>query len=234
MVRELSSAGAALWGGHTIEGSDLTVGLSVAGDLGGRTPCQKGNLKPGDRLILTKPLGTGILLVGKQRGLARADWIDAMLATMLRSNARSAEIALGHGVTAMTDITGFGLAGHLTEMLAASGVSARLDVSSVPMLNGVRELLAAGLKSTLSDANRESAATVSPTETGPEWGVLYDPQTSGGLLIGVAAERASALIAALVAAGEFVVEIGEVTHGGGETRLEFATRAEASHEKSSP
>ena len=220
MVRELSSAGAALWGGHTIEGSELTVGLSVAGDLGGRAPCQKGSLKPGDRLILTRPLGTGILLVGKQRGLARAEWIDAMLATMLRSNARSAEVALCHGVSAMTDVTGFGLAGHLTEMLSASGVSARLDVSRIPMLNGVRELLATGLKSTLADSNRELAASVATNEGNPEWGVLYDPQTSGGLLIGAAAERAPALIAALVAAGEFAVEIGEVTQAG-EGQLEL-------------
>ncbi|HVW01027.1 MAG TPA: selenide, water dikinase SelD, partial [Planctomycetaceae bacterium] len=186
MVRELSSAGAALWGGHTIEGSELTVGLSVAGDLGGREPCQKGSLKPGDRLILTKPLGTGVLLVGQQHGLARAEWIDAMLTTMLRSNARPAEIALRHGVTAMTDITGFGLAGHLTEMLTASGVSARLELARVPLLDGVRELLAQGLKSTLADANRESTLSLEATSGGSENAALFDPQTSGGLLIGVA------------------------------------------------
>src|SRR5262249_14979678 len=147
-------AGATLWGGHTTEGPELTIGYSVAGQLGDHPPFTKSGLRPGDRLILTKPLGTAMLLAAHRQSLCAARWMEALLAQMLRSNAGPARLARESGLRAVTDITGFGLAGHLFEMLDASQVHARLSLGSLPLLAGFAEISASGIRSSLDPANR--------------------------------------------------------------------------------
>jgi selenide,water dikinase len=199
--RELDAHGVALWGGHTTEGPELNIGFTVTGGLNGKPPLAKSGLRPGDRLVLTKPLGTGTLLVAHRLCAARAAWVDAMLAQMLIANAAASRAARDHGATAVTDITGFGLAGHLLEMLDASGVAARVSLGSLPLLDGFVELAASkAFRSSLDPANRSNEArvvvrTVGPSTAGYE--ALFDPQTAGGLLIGVPAERADGLVAQL-------------------------------------
>jgi selenide,water dikinase len=214
-VRELRSAGATLWGGHTTEGPELTVGYTVAGKLDGLAPFTKGNLIPGDRLILTKPLGTATLLAAHDQGLCRAGWFDAMLVGMLGSNADSARLARSFHAQAVTDVTGFGLAGHLLEMLDASRVSARLSLGAIPLLEGFVELNAVGIRSSLDPANRTREPRCRPARpdltSRPQYHALFDPQTSGGLLIAVPADRAADLVKALKEVGlPAAVEIGEV------------------------
>ena len=168
---------------------------------------RKSGLRPGDALILTKPLGTGIILAANMRGRAKASWLAAAIASMRCTNAVAARILRAHGVRACTDVTGFGLVGHLLEMLHASHVAAMLDVAAVPILPGAQELAAEGFASTLAPDNLrqlEVAGTVHP----PVSALLADPQTSGGLLAGVAPERAEACLAALQASGLDAAIIG--------------------------
>lgn len=204
-VRELAAAGASLWGGHTTEGNELTVGYNVAGKLGGQSPFAKGNLRPGDRLILTKSLGTATLLAAHADCRCEARWMDSMLAQMLESNAVAARIAREFGVLAATDVTGFGLAGHLLEMLEASGVSARLSLAAIPLLEGFAELSAAGFRSSLDAANRRVESQIRTLGVAPKshpgYRALFDPQTSGGLLIAIAEHQAEALCTRIVVGG---------------------------------
>lgn len=200
--RELDAYGVALWGGHTTEGPELNIGYTVTGRLNGKAPLAKGGLRPGDRLVLTKPLGTGTLLVAHRLSAAKAAWVDAMLAQMLIANAAASKAARDHGATAVTDVTGFGLAGHLLEMLDAGGVAARLSLDSLPLLDGFAELSAAAQhRSSLDPANRANETRLNVGNTRltdhPGYHALFDPQTAGGLLIAVPAERADALVAQL-------------------------------------
>jgi selenide,water dikinase len=200
----LERDGVALIGGHTSEAPEPAIGFSVSGAVPRGRVLLKRGLRPGDRLVLTKPLGTGLLLAAWMRGKARAPDLMAAIESMRRSNATAARVLLAHGATAATDVTGFGLGGHLLGMLEASGVAARLDWGAIPLLAGARELAAAGIASSIVPANREHVA---PHLSGrilgeAELALLLDPQTSGGLLAGLPAERAEACLAELRAAGE--------------------------------
>jgi selenide,water dikinase len=200
----LDAEGIALVGGHTTAGGELAVGLAIWGDAPSAL-LRIGGLAPGDRLILTKPLGTGVLFHADMRGLARGAWIEAAVASMLRSNRAAAEVARAAGASACTDVTGFGLAGHLGTMLRASKASARVALDAVPLLPGVRELLGAGLRSTFHPENAKARRAIRCDEAiaaRPELDVLFDPQTSGGLLFGVAADRAEEAVARLRDAGD--------------------------------
>ena len=214
-VHELTKAGASLLGGHTIETADLTIGYTVMGRTDGEVPFRKANLNVGDRLILTKPLGTGVLLAAHMRGMARAEWMTALLKSMVVSNAAASTIARKFKLTAVTDITGFGLAKHLHEMLDASGVDATIELNTLPILTGANEMIAADVRSTLDPANREVEPfvdSVVPTIERPEYAALFDPQTSGGLMLAVAAKDVDAVLADLLAAGlEHAALIGEIT-----------------------
>ncbi len=226
-VKELADAGATLLGGHTTESSDLTIGYTVMGKLGGRKPLTKANLKPGDRLILTKALGTGVLLAAHAESRCRAVWMDVMLERMLLSNRAAAHIARNINATAVTDVTGFGLASHLLEMLDASQVDAQLSLKSLPLLTGFAELSHAGVRSTLDPANRESAdrmhAASSSLRDQPQYNALFDPQTSGGLLIGVTANACQTVLDQLKSAGYADVTIvGEVTSQSNSPQLSIA------------
>jgi selenide,water dikinase len=186
--REFEQMGATLVGGHTIESPRPIVGFSLIAQAGD-SPTLKGGLRVDDHLVLTKPLGSGVLLAAHMRAECRADWYVALERVLLASNEQAARIARELKLTGTTDITGFGLAGHLFEMLRASGVSAELWLADLPLLPGSRQLLAAGVESTLAPANRHVEARIDvdrETRAMGEYPILFDPQTSGGLLLGVA------------------------------------------------
>jgi selenide, water dikinase len=187
----------ALVGGHSSEGIDLAFGLSVTGEVAQDRILRKGGLKAGDALILTRPLGTGILFAAAMRGLAAAASVDEALAEMRRSNRRAAEILQGHGATAMTDVSGFGLIGHLGEMLTASGAEAELDLPAVPVYAGALAKARDGVASTLLAENLAQLPLLRGEIDTATKAVLFDPQTSGGLLAGVPAEAAADCLAAL-------------------------------------
>ncbi len=209
----LTADGCALVGGHSGEAAEASLGFAVTGLVEPRRAWRKAGLRPGDALILTKPLGTGIVLAGQMRGLTKARWLVAAIGSMRRSNAEAARILRAHGVLACTDVTGFGLVGHLTEMLRASGVAATLLPDDVPLLPGALELARVGIESTLAPENRRLLPFA---ERGPLIDLLIDPQTSGGLLAGVAAGRAPTCVAALLAAGLEGAIVGKVEpHAGG-------------------
>ncbi len=207
--------GCVLAGGHSLQGPELTLGFAVNGvpmDAGGRTLSRSG-LRLGDQLLLTKPLGTGVLYAAAMQGLADGRDLEQAETMMLQSNRAAAELAVAHGATAATDVTGFGLLGHLRGMLAPDqGV--HLDPGALPALPGARELLAAGVRSSAHTANQRAAADLLPAAAGedPGWALACDPQTSGGLLLGVPAAAAPALLDALHTAGHArACVIGEVS-----------------------
>jgi selenide,water dikinase len=201
----------ALVGGHSAEGADLAVGFSVTGEIAPDRIVRKGGLRAGDVLVLTKPLGTGILFAAAMRAKADAAAIEAALTEMLRSNRRAAEILVTHGATAMTDVSGFGLAGHLGEMLSASGCRAVLDLSVLPLHRGVWHLAQQGIASTMLPENLALRDLVTGDIDAPGCAVLFDPQTAGGFLAGVPLQRAAACVKVLRDSGYVqACAIGEV------------------------
>lgn len=184
----LRHARTTLVGGHTIEGSQATVGFTILGDVGERECTTKANLIPGENLVLTKPLGTGILLAGHQQALCQAEWWESLIEIMLQSNADAALVASKLGIRTVTDVTGFGLAGHLYEMLQDSIVSCKLSLKAVPVLPGAIELSMRNVQSTLAPGNRSfesHIAATAATNQSDRYPLLFDPQTSGGLLMSV-------------------------------------------------
>ena len=203
----LRGDGCTLVGGHSGEADEAALGFAVSGLAEPEALTRKSGLRPGDALILTKPIGTGVVLAGHMRGLTRANWLTAAINSMRASNATAAGLLRDHGVTACTDVTGFGLAGHLAEMTRASGVAATIWRNAVPVLSGALELAAQGIESTLAP---ENARVVPNLSTEPRERILIDPQTSGGLLGGVPPERAEACLRALLAAGMTAAIVGVV------------------------
>jgi selenide,water dikinase len=193
----LEKAGARLAGGHSAEGSEPALGFTVTGVVAADRILRKGGLNPGDRLILTKPLGTGVLLTAAARGEAKARWIVAALAAMGQSSGPAAVCLSEHGATACTDVTGFGLLGHLAEMAQASDMDVRIDPARIAALDGALEMLEAGIRSTLHPGNAEIGRLID----GPAPDLLFDPQTAGGLLAGVPVDKADACVEALLALG---------------------------------
>src|SRR5262249_9645522 len=165
---------------------------------------RKGGMRPGDALVLTKPVGTGSLLAAHMRGKAKARWVMAAIAHMTQPNRAAALILRAHGAGAATDITGFGLLGHLVEMVKASNVDATLVLPRVPLLDGLRETMAAGIFSSLQPQNvrlRRAIRNLEAAASHPLYPALFDPQTAGGLLASIPRHRAQACINALRAAG---------------------------------
>ena len=200
----LRAADCALAGGHTSEGAELALGFALTGLVARDAVMRKSGLVPGDVLILTKPIGTGALLAAHMRGKAKARWVFAALAQMQVSNGPAAAILRAHGARAMTDVTGFGLLGHLVEMLRASACAARLSLPSVPLLDGLMETMGRGIFSSLQPQNvrlRRAIANLEAASAQPEFPALFDPQTAGGLLAAVPWARVSECLAALRAAG---------------------------------
>jgi selenide, water dikinase len=184
-VETFRTLGVVLTGGHTTEGNELALGFALTGFAEEGHLFQKGKLRPGDALVLTKPLGSGALLAAWMRGECRAEWFTPLLASMLQSNRSAADVFARSGVIACTDVTGFGLAGHLFEMLDASRVAARLRTDRVPLYAGFEEVVSRGIVSSLHADNAKTGCRVQGAAPLPAW--LFDPQTSGGLLAGVPA-----------------------------------------------
>jgi selenide,water dikinase len=197
----LDREGVALVGGHSSEGMELSVGFSVTGEVAADGIVRKGGLKAGDALILTRPLGTGILFAAAMRGRASAASVSEALDEMRRSNRQAAGILMKHRASAMTDVTGFGLVGHLGEMLAASGADADLDFSAIPLYSGVRAMADAGVASTLLSENLARLGLLRGDVDDATKSILFDPQTSGGLLAGIPAGAAASCVAELRSAG---------------------------------
>ncbi|OGB98983.1 MAG: selenide, water dikinase SelD, partial [Burkholderiales bacterium RIFCSPLOWO2_12_FULL_67_210] len=205
-VEVLNAAGCSLVGGHTGEGRELALGFAINGLIDEQLDgvMRKGGMRPGDVLLLSKPIGTGTLFAAHARHAAKGRWIDAALQSMVLSNQAGARILREHGATACTDLTGFGLLGHLVEMTRPSGVDAELQLSALPLLDGAVECVEAGIVSSLQPANvrlRRALRNAEDFVKDPRYPLLFDPQTAGGLLASVPADQASACIRALKAAG---------------------------------
>lgn len=203
----LRAAGAELAGGHTSLGAELTIGFTITGLA--QTPVRQRGARAGDVLILTKPIGTGVILAGEMRLMARGRDVMAAYEIMARPQGRAAAI-LAPVASALTDVTGFGLAGHLSSLLGPDGPGAQLMLGAIPVLSGARALAEAGVRSSLFAGNLAGAGPVE-APAGPMRDLLFDPQTAGGLLAAVPGGRADALLAALEAAGEPAWCIGVVS-----------------------
>ena len=223
VLRGLGDAGAVLIGGHTAEGAEMAVGLTVNGAVRDGAPWRKAGATPGDRLVLTKALGTGVLMAAEMARAAQGRDVEAALRGMLVGNGAAVGILRQRGATACTDVTGFGLGGHLLEMLEASGCSAVLDEAALPLLPGAADLIAGGHASTLHPANRAALAAACDG-TVPD--ILADPQTAGGLLAALPPDGADACVADLREAGYGdATVIGDVADGPpGPNRIGFTER----------
>ena len=214
-LSKMIEANCTVIGGHSIRDEEMKFGYAVTGTIDPQRVLANSGARAGDKLILTKALGTGVISTAIKRGKAQQSWIDAATASMTRLNRTAAEVITrpefeAHG---MTDITGFGLIGHARELALASNVSLRMDAAKIPLLAGALECVRAGHIPGGLKANREFA------ECNVEFGasipdelrtILFDPQTAGGLLISLRANQAGAAVAALNKAGLPGVAIGDV------------------------
>jgi selenide, water dikinase len=219
-------AGFVIAGGHTISDPEPKYGLAVVGEVAPSWMLTNAGLRDGDALVLTKPLGIGIVSTAVKRGRLRAGdaLYEAAVASMTRLNGAAAGVALDADASAATDVTGFGLLGHLRKMAEASGVDAELDVSAIPILDGVRELAVQGLVPggsyrNLAWAGERLDAGGVDEQTAV---LLADAQTSGGLLFGAEPARAEEAVATLRASGHDAAVVGRVYTGSGRTCLKGA------------
>ena len=214
---KVAEAGGVIAGGHTVVDAEPKYGLCVTGRVHPDRVFIKGGLRPGDRLFLSKPLGTGVITTAAKDGATTADVLAGAVESMLRLNRIAAAVARDVGVTGATDITGFGLLGHTAEMVEASEVGVELSASALPLLPGARELADKGTFSGGMKRNRRYVdalfgsrlqidAAVRPAMAS----LLSEAETSGGLLFGVRAERAGDVAAAFADRGERCAEIGRV------------------------
>jgi selenide,water dikinase len=223
----MTEAGCTIVGGHSIRDPEIKFGYSVTGMINPRRVLTNSGALPGDKLIFTKAIGTGVISTAIKRGKAQEKWIEAATRSMTTLNKVAAEVAgrippqrtgedaeaIPFRVHSMTDITGFGLIGHAREMALGSNVSLRLFASQVPLLEGALECVREGFIPGGLTANREFAeCLVSYEDSVPQdvRTILYDPQTAGGLLISVAAEDADELLRELNEAAVGAALIGEV------------------------
>jgi selenide,water dikinase len=206
-------AGCTVIGGHSVRDPEIKFGYAVTGTVRPDRVLANSGVKVLDALILTKAIGTGVISTAIKRGQAREAWIESAVRSMTSLNSLAAEIAQNgrFSVHAATDVTGFGLIGHLREMAAASGVSVRINSAKVPLLPGAMDCVRAGFIPGGLIANREFAEChVRFEQSVPEEvrTILFDPQTAGGLLLAVAQQDGEKIVTALRASGLQVVEIG--------------------------
>jgi selenide,water dikinase len=212
-LEKVHEAGALLLGGHTVDDTELKFGMAVTGIVHPDRVLTNAGAKPGDVLVLTKPIGTGIINTAAKGDMAKPEHVEASTRTMALLNKTAAGLALKHGPHALTDVTGFGLTGHLSEMVVASDVGAELDVAAVPVLEGTREYASIGLvpAGTRRNADYYSCRFEGHEEVSAvDMDVLSDAQTSGGLLVALAPEEAKELVRELEAAGETGAVIGRI------------------------
>lgn len=196
----LSDSGCALVGGHSSEGTELAFGLTVNGIARADSMLRKGGMQAGQVIILTKPVGTGTLLAADMRSKAKGRWVYNAIDHMQQSNRQAALTLAGYGATACTDVTGFGLLGHLVEMTRASKVHATIKTPAVPLLAGAIECIELGIFSSLQPQNirlRRALVDNGFNRESPVYSLLFDPQTAGGLLATVPPEKAGDCITAL-------------------------------------
>ncbi len=213
-IDKLAEAQVALIGGHSIEDKELKYGLSVTGFIHPKRILTKKNLRTGDRLILTKPLGTGIVNTAVKARMASEELTERVTRLMAELNRTAAQVMADFPVHACTDVTGFGLLGHLAEMVEGSGKSVRIAAGDVPIFPEAVELASMGLIPAGAYKNRDfrkHMVSFAPDVPLALQDILFDPQTSGGLLISVAAPHAEALLDSLRDRGvEPCAVIGEV------------------------
>ncbi len=214
---KMAEAGVSLVGGHSVDDKELKYGLSVTGFVHPERVLTKRNIKAGSVLILTKPLGTGIINTAIKGGLVSGQLSEKVIHSMAQLNRYAAEAMEGFSVNACTDITGFGLAGHLSEMVVGSGVGIRIDSKSLPLFPEALEFASMGLIPAGAYKNREfrkSVVEISSEVPLALTDVLFDPQTSGGLAISVDADQADHLLNTLHTKGlKWASIIGKVTTG---------------------
>lgn len=210
-------AGARIVGGHTVTDDELKYGLAVTGSVHPARILSNASARPGDVLVLTKPIGTGILATAGKRGALTPARDELLYTSMSALNALASRTAVALGARCATDVTGFGLLGHALHIARASAVRLAIDVQSVPLLDGARELLAVGHLTGGGARNAEwVAAEVDWNDTGEEWrALLTDPQTSGGLLVALAPGRVTEYCERVSSA----VVIGEVEQWTTGTRI---------------
>ncbi|MGB3615482.1 MAG: selenide, water dikinase SelD [Elainellaceae cyanobacterium] len=212
LTQVLSQEGAVLLGGHTVEGEQMALGLTCNGTVHPNHLLTKSGLGPDQSLILSKPLGTGTLFAAAQQQRAKGRWLEGAIASMACSNAAAAACLREHGAAACTDITGFGLLGHLLELVSATAkaspdpsantplVGITLSLADLPLLDGAADTLSQGIVSSLSPQNRQAEVKIRNRQQvahHPLFPILFDPQTAGGLLAAVPKHRAEACVTAL-------------------------------------
>jgi selenide, water dikinase len=216
-AEKVAEAGGVIAGGHTVIDPEPKYGLCVTGRVHPDRVFIKGGLRPGDRLFLSKPLGTGVVTTAAKNEAASAEAVEAAVGSMLRLNRVAARVAREHGARGATDVTGFGLLGHAAEMIDASGAGLALTASRLPLLPGALALAEAGHFSGGMKRNRRhvehvfgARLTIDPAVPAPLVSMLTEAETSGGLLFSIAPGRADGVLEAFRAAGETCWEIGEV------------------------
>jgi len=212
-AEKVSEAGAIIAGGHTVRDAEPKYGLSVTGLARPEQITANAGAMAGDLLVLTKPLGTGIIINGVKAQLVSARAADEAARTMAALNRLASEAMLRHGAGACTDITGFGLLGHALEMAEASGVAMEIDFASLPLLPETMEMARLGLIPAGAYNNREYLGDLVKLDEGlkpEEQMLLFDPQTSGGLLLSIAASGAAKVVDELAEQGVRAAVIGRV------------------------
>jgi selenide,water dikinase len=224
-LSKMQEAGCIVAGGHSVRDPEMKLGYSVTGHVHPKKFWANRGAKVGDALILTKPIGTGVISTAIKRGTANQEWIDGAIASMTKLNQRAVEVVKqgDFAVHAATDVTGFGVIGHAREMAVASKTKIRIEAEHIELLRGAAECVQAGYIPGGLKSNREFAEScVSYAGDIPEElkTLLYDPQTAGGLLLSVPSEIAKGLIAAMEVAGVAAVRIGEVLPEGGKKLID--------------
>lgn len=216
----MSEAGVTIIGGHSIDDLEPKYGFAVTGFVDPDVMTTNAAAQPGDVLLLTKPLGTGVAATAIKQQKASHSLRDAAVSLMVRLNASAATSMVAAGVRCATDVTGYGLLGHLREVVEASGVSATLDASSVPVLDGIAELVEQGVYPGGSVRNLESVAGMVDSRVGETMvKILADAQTSGGLLMAVNPAAVDDLVRDLLRNGEVAAVVGEIASADGAPRI---------------
>jgi selenide,water dikinase len=212
----LAETGAALLGGHTVQDKELKFGLAVVGVADPERLLTLAKARPGDRLLLTKPVGTGVIINGFKADKLDEQALEPALVEMERLNDEASRLALKHGVHACTDVTGFGLVGHALNMARESGATLTLEFDKIPAHEAFYRGVAEGVSTGSTKPNRrnvEDRLEIRRELSAAQSELLVDPQTSGGLLLSVPTERAPGLLEALLQSGHRAAEIGCVAAG---------------------
>jgi selenide,water dikinase len=217
---KVAEGGGIVAGGHTVIDAEPKYGMSVMGTVHPKQVMSKANARPGDALVLAKALGTGLILTAAKRDLAAPAHLEAAVASMLKLNRHAAHLAREAGAHAVTDVTGFGIAGHALEIAAHSGVEVAITASALPLLPGALDYAIAGVD--FGGVNRNRAHLIESTrgveaQSEAMQRLLFDPQTSGGLLVAVDPAVAATLVERLRADGYDAAVVGSVRAGEGLT-----------------